>query len=283
MIAVGTCGYSYKDWLGPFYPATLRSNEMLSYYANYFPAVEIDSSFYGVLRAETIAAMNARTPAAFRFCFKAPQTVTHPPDVTVSRIHDDAALFVESVMPIREAKKLGCALMQFPNSFKPSETSESYFRRLVEALEPLPLVAEFRNREWQTPATHELLRELDVGWCNVDMPGYRTLLHPSSDVTSTIGYVRFHGRNAEQWWKGDNTTRYDYDYTPAELETWTGRVAEIDERVEQTYAFFNNHARGNAARNAETFIDMLRERYGDVADSIIPKRVKRPAQDSLFE
>jgi uncharacterized protein YecE (DUF72 family) len=283
MIYVGTCGYAYKDWLGPFYPATARQSEMLPYYADTFRAVEIDASYYGVLKPETIAGMNTRTPQDFRFCFKVPQTVTHPPDASVRRIHDDASAFVESVMPIVEARKFGCALVQFPNGFKPTETTRTYFRRAIDALQPLVLVAEFRNREWQVPETYDLLCELGVGWCNVDMPSYETLMHPSSDVTGPVGYVRFHGRNAAQWWTGDNRTRYDYDYQPAELEPWTDRVAEIDERVEQTYAFFNNHARGNAARNAEMFIDMLRERYGTVADEVLPKRARRPAQSSLFE
>lgn len=282
MIYVGTCGYAYKDWLGPFYPATTRQGEMLRYYANCFQAVEIDSSYYGVLQPATIARMNANSPPNFRFCFKAPQTVTHPPDVTV-RVHDDAKAFAESVMPIVEAGKFGCALIQFPNSFKAAESGEDYFRRVVEALRPLRLVAEFRNREWQTAHTHALLSDLDVGWCNVDMPHYESLMAPSSDATSAIGYVRFHGRNAAQWWTGDNTTRYDYDYSTEELVPWTDRVADIDERVETTFAFFNNHARGNAARNAEAFIDLLRERYGRAADEFVQKRAARPAQGSLFE
>ena len=152
----------------------------------------------------------------------------------------------------------------------------------MESLRPLRLVAEFRNREWQTPRTHQLLCDLGVGWCNVDMPQYETLLRASSDVTCAIGYVRFHGRNAAQWWTGDNTSRYDYDYTNEELVPWTDRIAEMDERVEETYAFFNNHARGNAARNAEVFVDLLRERYGDAADDFVAKRVPRPSQGSLF-
>lgn len=282
MIYVGTCGYAYKDWLGPFYPATTKQPEMLHFYSHCFKAVEIDASYYGLLQPTTIARMNANTPRDFRFCFKAPQTVTHPPDITVTRVHDDAQAFAESVMPIVEAGKFGCALIQFPNSFKPTESGEAYFLRVVEALRPLRLVAEFRNREWQTPRTNQLLCDLDVGWCNVDMPSYETLMRAGSDVTCAIGYVRFHGRNAAQWWTGDNTTRYDYDYTNEELIPWTDRLAEIDERVEETYAFFNNHARGNAARNAEAFVDLLRERYGDAADEVVAKRTPRPSQGSLF-
>lgn len=282
MIYTGTCGYAYKDWIGAFYPGTIRQNEMLPYYAGCFSAVEIDASYYGVLQRETVARMNARTPAEFRFCFKVPQTVSHPPQAGMGRVHDDARAFVESVEPLVEAGKFGCALLQFPNGFKPNDRTERYLRDAARALHPLPLVAEFRNREWQVPRYYDLLCELQVGWCNVDMPAYETLMKPGSDVTGAIGYVRFHGRNAATWWTGDNVTRYDYNYTAEELEPWTNRVAEISERAGQTYAFFNNHARGNAARNAEMFTGMLAERYGDAAGQFVYKRVRPPAQDSLF-
>jgi len=283
MIYVGTCGYAYKDWVGPFYPGKSRQSEMLPYYARCFSAVEVDASYYGVLDAETIARMNARTPRDFRFCFKVPATVTHPTDAGSAAVHPDAEAFVRALSEVAREGKLGCALLQFPNSFKPTDTSHHYLHRAIEALRPLPLVAEFRNREWQIPATHELLAELGVGWCNVDQPRYESLLRPSSDVTGSIGYVRFHGRNAAQWWTGDNTTRYDYNYAREELEPWTNRVAEIDEAAETVYAFFNNHARGNAPRNAELFLDLLRERYGDAADQLVAGRERRAVQSSLFD
>lgn len=271
MIYVGTCGYSYKDWVGPFYPGTIRPGEMLAYYATCFGAVEIDASYYGVLAPATIARMNANTAPAFRFCFKVPQTVSHPPEAALTRVHDDARAFVDSVAPIAQAGKLGCALLQFPNGFKPTERAQAYLRAAIEALSPLPLVAEFRNREWQTPEHYELLRGLGVGWCNVDMPQYETLMRPSSDVSSKIAYVRFHGRNAATWWTGDNTTRYEYDYSEEELVPWANRVADMDEQAERTFAFFNNHARGNAARNAEVLAQLLGM-----------KRPTRPSQGTLF-
>ncbi len=283
MIYVGTCGYAYKDWAGPFYPRTVRPREMLAYYASCFGAVEIDASYYGALRPEQVARMVAGTPPAFRFCFKVPQTVTHPADPAAAGIHPDAQTFVESLGPAIDSGKFGCALAQFPNSFKPTPTAQTYFERVVEALKPLRLIAEFRHREWQNARTFELLCRLDVGWCNVDMPGYETLMHPSSDVTGEIGYVRFHGRNAARWWTGNNTTRYDYEYEAGELQPWTNRVADIDEHAQTTYAFFNNHARGNAPRNAELFVEMLRERYGAAADGVLPKLKGAPAQASLFE
>jgi uncharacterized protein YecE (DUF72 family) len=283
MIYVGTCGYAFKDWLGAFYPATTRQTEMLRYYAGCFCGVEIDASYYGILSNQSIAAMIERTPPEFRFCFKVPQTVTHAPDVTAKQVHADASAFVESITPVAQAKKLGCALIQFPNSFKPTASANEYLNRVVDALRPLPLVVEFRSSDWQNSSTHQMLCELGVGWCNVDMPSYASLLHASSDVTCGIGYVRFHGRNAQTWWTGDNTSRYDYDYKPAELEPWTERVAELHDQAPETYAFFNNHARGNAPRNAQMFIEMLRDRYGQAADAVIPKTSPPPAQASLFD
>ncbi len=282
MIYVGTCGYAYDDWLGGFYPATTRKSEMLSYYAGCFRAVEIDASFYGVLASATLARMDRATPPDFRFCFKAPRSLSHESERSASRVSTDAQAFVESVGPIARAGKLGCVLLQFPGSFRHSDSAVNYVRAVASSLQPLPLVVEFRNRAWQTPETHRLLCELDVGWCNVDMPEHKTLLHPGSDVTCGVGYVRFHGRNAANWWTGTNTTRYDYLYSAQELVPWTDRVAEIEDSAQTTFAFFNNHARGNAAHNAQAFVEMLRERYGASADEVVPARSQPPAQPSLF-
>jgi uncharacterized protein YecE (DUF72 family) len=282
VIYVGTCGYAYKDWIGPFYPAKIKSSEMLGYYAARFRAVEIDASYYGVPAASTVAGMNARTPSDFRFSFKATQSVTHTPDPRADRIHDDARLLRERLEPLRDAGKLAAVLLQFPNGFQPSPDNEAYLRAVAEAFAGLPLVAEFRHRLWQDAATLTLLREIGAGWSNVDMPALDTLVAPASDATSNIGYVRFHGRNAAQWWTGDNVTRYAYDYVPDELAPWTDRIAEIDEQVEDVFAFFNNHAMGSAARDATLLEAMLEERYGAAAAQTVARPcVIAPTQDAL--
>lgn len=280
---MGTCGYAYADWLETFYPATIRRTEMLRYYARCFTAVEVDASYYALLSEKTIERMIENTPAGFHFCFKVPRTITHSTELERGGASTDAHAFVSSVMPALNARKFACALLQFPNGFRPGDTNRAYVRRVVEMLQPLTLVAEFRNSEWQDGQTHRMLRELGVGWCNVDMPAHKSLLHAGSDVTSALGYVRFHGRNAAQWWKGDNTSRYDYDYRPEELEPWAQRIAELNAQVPATYAFFNNHARGNAPRNAEMFFQMLRELYGGDAELAVPTGDPPPAQRSLFE
>lgn len=285
MIYVGTCGFAYRDWVGPFYPARIRQPEMLPYYARHFAAVEIDSSYYAVPDARTFASMNARTPPNFRFSVKAPQSVTHPPD-PAARVHDDARALVEATAPLIEAGKLACVLAQFPNGFGPGERNESYVRAVVEAFDGVPVVVEFRRRDWQRPQTLDLLREIGAGYCNVDMPAFSTLLHPSSDATSAVGYVRFHGRNAKTWWKGTNVTRYDYEYREDELEPWAPRIAEIDEQTSQTLVFFNNHARGQAARNARTLSTILERQYGDAASRVLAAPAaepETPRQARLFE
>lgn len=264
MIYVGTCGFSYKDWVGEFYPQRFRAGEMLPFYARNFGAVEVDSSYYGVPERRSVATMCERTPPEFLFSFKAPGTVTHVPDSNV-RVHDDAARLVEALEPLRESKKLGCVLAQFPNGFAASPSNEEYLRRVVDAFAGTPVVAEFRRREWQAPRTLALLREIGAGYCNVDMPAFSSLLHPSADATSAIGYVRFHGRNAKTWWKGSNVTRYDYEYSEEELVPWCGRIVEIEEQTQRTFVFFNNHARGQAPRNARLLLSMLEGRRIDAS------------------
>lgn len=270
MIYIGTCGYSYKDWVGPFYPKGIKSQEMLPYYAQRFSAVEIDATYYSVFSPAIFASMEKRTPENFRFCAKLPGTATHLPKETTLQIHDDVRAFRENIQPLIERGKFICALMQFPNSFKPDSRAENYIRRLAQALPDTPLVAEFRNREWQNTSAINLLSELNIGWCNVDGPQFKSLMRPGADVTSDVGYIRFHGRNYNRWWSGDNVTRYDYLYSAQELEPWTQRVTDVELEVKQTLAFFNNHRRGQAVVNAEMFEDMLRVQFGEQADGMLP-------------
>ncbi len=281
MIYVGTCGFAYKDWIGPFYPPRTRSEEMLPFYSRQFPAVEIDMSYYGVPQPRAVAAMDRRTPAEFRFSFKAPQTVTHAPD-SAAPVHPDAALLCEALEPLRASGKLACVLAQFPNGFKPDERNRNYLVRVAGAFEDIPVVVEFRHRAWQTAETLRLLRELNVGFCNVDMPSFEELPHSASDATSAVGYVRLHGRNSKQWWTGTNATRYQYDYSAPELEPWSDRIAEIDAQVEETYVFFNNHAGGKAAQNAQMLEELLNDRYGEAAEAYVARGEGGNPEQAMF-
>jgi uncharacterized protein YecE (DUF72 family) len=263
MIHVGTCGYSYADWKGPFYPPTIRPSEMLAFYARAFTAVEIDSTYYRVPGQATFAALAARVPHGFRFCVKLPGTATHVPDTEAHAVHSDVARLRRNLEPLVAAGALAALLMQFPNGFHPTAAARAHIVALRAALDELTLVAEFRNRAWQTHETLTFLRELGIGWVNVDMPQFDTLMRPGSDVTSPVAYVRFHGRNRQTWWTGTNVTRYDYEYGAEELGPWADRLIEMatNPDVHEVLSFFNNHRRGQAARNAQVFAAMLRSRF----------------------
>ncbi|MDP9111320.1 MAG: DUF72 domain-containing protein, partial [Candidatus Eremiobacteraeota bacterium] len=211
----------------------------------------------------------ARTPSGFRFTFKAPQTVTQP--AAKAFVHPDAGLLRDVLGPLRARGKLACILAQFPNGFKCEPENERYIRSVVAAFTDMPVAIEFRHRDWQRPETLALLGEIGAAYVNVDLPTLEGLPAPSSDAVGSVGYVRFHGRNASQWWTGDNVTRYAYAYGAQELVQWSQRVAEIEAQVEATYVFFNNHARGSAARNAEMFEALLEERFGIVGRSIVAR------------
>ena len=258
MLYIGTCGYSYADWKGRFYPAGLPSSAMLEYYAERFAAVEIDATYYRVLPASTFASLARRTPEHFRFAAKVPGSATRVvADAPVS-IGDDVRRFRENLQPLVGAGKFGCALLQFPNAFKPTGRAHEYLRALRAALADLPLVAEFRHAAWQTAESIGLLSELTIGWCNVDEPQLSSLMRPGAEVTGRIGYVRFHGRNRAKWFRHAAAhERYDYLYSAEELAPWTHRVSDVAAEAETTYVFFNNHFLGKAPANARQFARML--------------------------
>lgn len=241
----------------------MRPAGMLAFYARSFTAVEIDATYYRVPSRATFAGMAARAPHGFRFSVKLPGSATHVPDAAQRAVHADVELLRRNIEPLIAAGMFAAALMQFPNSFHPTDAARAHIAALREALGDLTLVAEFRNRDWQTHETLVFLREHDIGWVNVDMPQFDSLLRPANDVTSSTAYVRFHGRNYKTWWKGDNVTRYDYEYTRDELGPWADRLIELatNPDVREVFGFFNNHRRGQAARNAQMFEDMLRDRF----------------------
>lgn len=255
-IHIGTCGYAFRDWVGPFYPPKTKPGEVLPYYARRFGAVEIDVTYYRIPTPQTFARMAARTPAGFRFTVKAPSSATHAP-LDAGLLAEDVARLREAIAPLIEPGKFGCLLLQFPWSFQPSSGARRRLEALAQAFQGLEMVAEFRHADWQRPETFAWLRELGIGWCNVDEPAFEGLLHPGADVVGRIAYVRFHGRNRRAWWGRDAHERYNYLYTREELEPWTGRVADMASEAREVYVFFNNCYAGKSAHNARDFAHML--------------------------
>ncbi len=231
---------------------------MLEYYADRFTAVEIDSTYYAIPAPALFASMAARTPTPFRFTVKAPGSITHLPEDGVPT-QADLDAFHEALQPLARSGKLGAVLAQFPNAFRPSRDAFGRLELLRREWPDVRLVAEFRHRDWQKDAVLRIVGGLGIGWCNVDEPQFASLMRPDAQVTSQVGYVRFHGRNAAKWWKQERTSaeRYDYLYSTEELVHWLPRIAEVAERTDETYVFFNNHRNGQAATNARQLADLL--------------------------
>jgi len=253
MVHVGTSGFRYKDWRGAFYPNDIRDEELLAYYAERFDVVELNFTYYGIPKPHVIERMVRRTPDGFQFWVKANQATTHQQDRSA------AAEFNAAMAPAVEADRLAGILCQFPHSFYNNQPNRAYLATLKEDFPYAPLVVEFRNIDWVKAATHGFLRHHGLGYCCVDEPKLEGLMPRESVVTSSVGYVRFHSRNAEKWYAGDGAERYNYLYKTEELQEWLPRTEEMDADAENVYIFFNNCHAGHAAVNAEEFKNMLRE------------------------
>jgi uncharacterized protein YecE (DUF72 family) len=253
-ILVGTSGYSYDDWVGPFYPAGTARSDFLALYAREFPAVELNFSYYRQPDARRLEGMLAATPASFLFTLKAHRSMTH--EIGGSWTEDIEA-FRRGVRPLADSGRLAAVLLQFPYSFAYTPGSRTRLSELCARLEGLPLAVEFRKADWARPSVEEGLRERGVALVSVDEPDLPGLPAAAVRVTADLAYIRFHGRNAARWWTGDSSGRYDYLYSSEELAPWAQRVQAILSRVRLLLVFFNNHARGQAVANARAFREIL--------------------------
>jgi uncharacterized protein YecE (DUF72 family) len=254
MIRCGTSGFSYDDWIGPFYPPDLPKRDWLAYYAREFDTVELNVTYYRVPGLKTVEAWISRTPEGFLFSVKAPGSLTH------ERLEPDPRGFLEGIAPLTESGRLACVLAQFPYSFRNSTENWDYLARLREGLGEVPVVAEFRNRGWVSDETFDRLQELRLGYCCVDEPRLEGLMPPVARVTGPVGYVRFHGRNARQWWDHEQAwQRYDYTYREDEIQEWVPRLRELDSQAPLTLVYANNHYRGQAADTIRKLRDLLAE------------------------
>ncbi|NLS75800.1 MAG: DUF72 domain-containing protein [Chloroflexi bacterium] len=248
MLYIGTSGYSYDDWVGPYYPAGLKKADWLSYYARDFRTTEINFSYYRIPSARTLAQMAAKTPDDFVFTIKASQELTHTREENAEAF----AQYTAALAPLVEAGKLGCVLAQFPYSFHATPENRDYLLAFRERLGDLPLVIEFRNNQWLAPQTYELLRAHRMGFCCVDEPRLAGLIPPVAEATSDITYVRFHGRNAAKWWEHDQAfERYDYTYSEDELREWVPKIRALEAPSRATFVYANNHWQAQAITTAK--------------------------------
>jgi uncharacterized protein YecE (DUF72 family) len=258
-IYIGTSGWSYPKgegtWKGFFYPAG-RINE-LEYYSQFFNTVEVNSSFYRPPEPGIVYNWARRVPAGFLFAVKLWQKFTHPAMYREATGEaavispEDVDIFRRSLEPLARAGKLGALLAQFPPSFK----NDAYGRQVIGALArtfgEYRLAVELRNRSWSDdPRTAQILRENNIAWVSIDEPRFASSVAAEVPLTADLAYFRFHGRNARDWWTGDNETRYRYLYAPEEIAGLAEKVKTAAAKTKMLFAYFNNHWQAYAPKNA---------------------------------
>jgi len=264
VVLVGTSGFHYEDWVGPFYPPGTPESRWLEVYAGEFDTCELNYTFYRMPDSRQLARMAERVPAGFRFSLKAYRGITHDQE----DLEPNLRRTEEAVRPLVEENRLAALLLQFPHSFVPGRTAADLIRRCRDGLGDLPLVAEFRHRAWLREDAFDFLRGLSIGFCCVDEPQLPGLMPPVAAATSEIGYVRFHGRNAAKWWRHQEAwERYDYTYTREELEGWVPKIKALEQEASQTYVYCNNHWHGQAVDTARQLRLLLDTGSGEVRQS----------------
>jgi uncharacterized protein YecE (DUF72 family) len=296
-ILIGTSSWTdptlVKD--GHFYPSSARTAEArLRYYAEQFPLVEVDSTYYFPPSERNAVLWMERTPPNFTFNVKAYSLLTNHPTKRDSLYKDlqdslpaelegkrnlyreqlpDALVeevwqrFHDALMPLHSAGKLGAVLFQFPQWFVIGRKSREYILECAERLKDFRIAVEFRHESWlregNAEETLSFLEEHDLPFVCVDMPqGFDSSVPPVATATAKdLAMVRFHGRNSQAWNAKSETAsdRFRYEYTQEELLEWVPKIREVAAQARETHVLMNNCYRDYAVNNARELGDLLRE------------------------
>ncbi|HEX2421512.1 MAG TPA: DUF72 domain-containing protein [Acidimicrobiia bacterium] len=296
-IKIGTC-----SWTDPtltktdaFYPSEkMTAEDRLGFYAENFPIVEVDSTYYAPPVEKTAGLWVERTPPDFTFDIKAFRLLTQhptppsalwkdfrselPPELAEKRniymrdlprpLQAEAVKrFRDALMPLHSAGKLGVVLFQMPPFVYPTRGSYGYLKWAAEHLEGFQLAVEFRNGRWLDETnrqdTLDFLQRHDLAYVCVDEPqGFKSSVPPVTAATARVAEIRFHGRNAETWeMKGITAAeRFRYDYSRKELREWVPRVRELADQAESVSVLMNNCYADLGIKSAYLMADLL---YGD--------------------
>lgn len=254
MIRVGTAGYSYKDWIGPFYPEGIKPQLMLKYYSQVFDFTEINYTYYKVPDPKNFYKMAEITPLDFMFTVKLFGGMTHTRDSSDA----DYEKFLQGIRNLDECGKLGCLVAQFPNSFGYTKENLFYLEKLKEHFQDYKLALEFRNAEFVNLKVLDFMKEKELSFICVDEPKVKGLVQSGVIRTDNNVYIRFHGRNESKWYNNNASyERYDYLYTEKELKEWSGAVKGMEHSCDDLYISFNNHFNGQAIINAKMMKTLL--------------------------
>ncbi len=262
-IRVGTSAFTAAGWPGTFYPAGLRPGEYLSYYAQQFDTVEVDSTFYRVPSLATVRKWYACTPAGFLFAAKAPQSITH--ERVLVDCEGELKGFLATMESLKE--KLGPILFQFPYFNRQTIPSvEGFLERLVPFLVQLPrgqrFAVEVRNKNWLGTKLFDVLRKRNVALALIDhpwMPRPKEWMARGDPITAEFTYIRWLGDR-----KGieEETKTWDKVIVNRErnLEEWVEACRNFNQRSIAIFAFANNHYAGHAPATVRLFLKLWRKK-----------------------
>jgi uncharacterized protein YecE (DUF72 family) len=266
MIYIGTSGWSYPrgegTWNGYFYPA--GKVDELEYYSRYFNTVEINNTFYRPPEPYVVKKWVNRVPEGFCFAVKLWQKFTHPAMFEAATGEaavispDDVVTFKAGIAPLVSSGKMGPLLAQFPPGFRNDDAGRHILKAVLNTFTGYRIAVELRHRSWSdSPETADLLRGNNAAWVQIDEPKFASSIARELPLTADFAYFRYHGRNAEEWWSGNGETRYRYLYSKEEIVGLAGKVNEAGKKVDHLFAYFNNHWKGYAPKNAGDMIKAL--------------------------
>jgi uncharacterized protein YecE (DUF72 family) len=260
-VYVGTSGWTYREWLGPFYPADLKPQQFIQYYTRYFRAVEIDSTYYSIPAHSVVTGWNESTPPGFIFSAQVPGVITH--QKVLKDCQHELATFLNSVELLGD--RLGPLLLQFPYFNKNTFASRAQFDKLLYPfLKTLPkdfkFALEIRNKNWISWDFLERLREHSVAFVVVAqawMPSIDVLARALDLLSADFFYARFIGDREEiKTPQRNNPT----EENRRALIVWAEELKKIADKGTRTYVFFSNHYAGFAPGSVKLFHELWHQR-----------------------
>jgi uncharacterized protein YecE (DUF72 family) len=252
-LRLGTQGFAFDDWAGPFYPSGTPKSGYLEAYAEHFSTVEIDSTFYGAPQRSVVESWGRRTPGGFAFSAKFPRLITH--DKKLDRASGDAEAFVATMQSLGD--KLGVLTLQFAYDFTPD-----HYDRLDGFLGGLPrgprYAVELRNRGWLNPDLGEMLSQHNVALVLQDLYYMPKLDWATADFT----VIRWLGRRKDV----EQFDRIQIDRTEV-LASWAEKVRTFLDDGLDVWGYFNNHFAGHSPASVRQFAEMLGVEVGPAPGS----------------
>ena len=229
---IGTSGYNYPEWKGSFYPETLPAAKMLPYYAERFPTVEINYTFYRAPNEKILAGWNTATPERFKLTLKAPKRITH--DSRLRDCGDRVRQFLETASSL--GSKLGALLFQLPPNLK---KDLALFDAFLETFPPRVCAAfEFRHTSWLDEEIYTRLRARNLALCVADSEKLSTPV----EITADYGYFRLR----------------DEGYVADDIARWAQTIAEKTSACSEVYVYFKHEEEGKGPEFARMLMEQLR-------------------------